>query len=113
MTRDWLWQLFHYEGKVVDVFVYWKKRRGGSPPFVFVRFAFLADAQKAIQNMNGLEVKGKKLIVSMVDHKLSETIPRATARTSGGRVPLYGNRITRNVVLQRCSCKEILIYNGT
>ena len=112
MSRDWLWQLFHHEGKVVDVYVSWKKRKATSTPFAFVRFAHLADAQKAIQNMNGLEIRGMKLEVSMAEHKRCETIPSAGARTDNGRAISGANQFTRNLFSQKRSYKEILIQNG-
>ena len=72
MTRDWLWQLFQYEGEVVDVFMSRKQRKSSTQPFAFVRFSQLKGAQKAIDSMHGLEVRGSILSVKMAEYKRSE-----------------------------------------
>ena len=50
MTKLWLWQLFNYEGRVVDIFISYKKRKTCDVPFAFLRFAHLKNAPDAICN---------------------------------------------------------------
>ena len=63
MCKDWLWQLFQHEGRVVDANVSYKERQRTTNLFGFVRFLDKKKAEKAIQNMHGLEVRGCKLSV--------------------------------------------------
>ena len=41
MSKECSWQLFNHEGKVVDVFMCWKRRKVSSSPFAFVRYTHL------------------------------------------------------------------------
>ena len=58
MTKSWLWQIFQYDGRVVDIFMSWKRRRNRQSPFVFVRFSKLTEARVAIKNLHGTEIRG-------------------------------------------------------
>ena len=69
MSKSWLWQLFGYEGKVVDVILSWKKRKNNQQPFAFVRFAKLHEAKKAINNLNDVDVRGCKIKVSLAEYR--------------------------------------------
>ena len=106
MTKSWLWQLFNYEGKVVDVFISHKKRKTSDTPFAFVRFAYLKDAQNAIRNLNGMEIKGCKINATMAEYRRQEGWRVEQARPNGQRYAHERNeanrtgRLYRDVVLQ-------------
>ena len=69
MSKQWLWQLFHYFGRVVDVFILWKRKRANPTPFDFVRPARFSKAQAAIKEMDRVEIRGLKLSVSKANYK--------------------------------------------
>ena len=73
MTKAWLWQIFQFGGKVVDVFMSWKKRRTSQTLFAFVRFSKLMDAQLAIKNLNEIEIRGCKVLVTMAEYRRNGT----------------------------------------
>ena len=64
-------QIFLFEGKVVDIFLSKKKTRANNLPFAFVRFALLKEAQVAIKNLHGMEIRGCKIAVSVAEYKRS------------------------------------------
>ena len=65
MTRDWLLQLFEFEGKVADVYLSRKQRRGHKSPFGFVRYRRKVETLRAIKNLNGMIVRNCKIEVTM------------------------------------------------
>ena len=71
MSKSWLWQLFSYEGKVVDIFLSQKKRKNSKQPFAFVRFVKRDEANLAIKNLHKTEIKGCKIKVSLAKFKRS------------------------------------------
>ena len=68
MSKSWLWQLFSHEGKVVDVFMCWKRRKSNPSPFAFVRFAQLADAEQAVRSLHSITIREKTITMKMVEH---------------------------------------------
>ena len=69
MHTEWLQQLFGYEGRITDIYISRKQRKANSSPFAFVRFARKGEAMRAIQNLNGLEIRGCKISVSETKFK--------------------------------------------
>ena len=65
MDKRWLKQLFGYEGQITDMYISRKQRRTNSNTFVFVRFVKEEAAQRAMQKMDGMEIRGCKLAVSL------------------------------------------------
>ena len=72
ITKSWFWQLFNYEGRVVDVFMSQKQRKTSKLPFAFVRFSQLKEAQSVIERMHGWEIKGFKLSMTMAEYGRSD-----------------------------------------
>ena len=68
MTWDWLLQVFRGIGEISDVFVSQKTRSNRDCRFGFVRFKFLQDAKKAVRDLNGILVRGKKLSISFAKY---------------------------------------------
>ena len=107
MSKSWLWQLFNYEGRVVDVFISHKKRKTCDAPFAFVRFDNLKGAQDAIHNLNGMEVRGCKLTTSMAEYRrhsgrrVEQSKPNVKR---GGNIDNGANRTGR-------SYKDVVIHN--
>lgn len=65
IISEWTRDLFSEFGKIVDVFVSKKKRKSNSLAFGFVRFSKLEDARRAVEKLDGHEIKGLKIKVSM------------------------------------------------
>lgn len=64
VTSDSLKAAFASFGEIVDAVVIMDKRFGRSKGFGFVEFAKEADAQKAVEGMNGADMEGRKLVVN-------------------------------------------------
>ncbi|MED6207452.1 Serine arginine-rich splicing factor 2 [Stylosanthes scabra] len=62
--RDLWWEFKRY-GKIVDVYISWKKRKRSDGPFGFIRFVELAEARKAIEALNGAMWSGMRIQVSI------------------------------------------------
>lgn len=58
------------------MFISWKRRRVKSTPFAFVRFSRFFYAQVAIKEMNGIEIRGLEMSVSMADYKRKDRSPK-------------------------------------
>ena len=63
MSIAWLWQLCNHEGRVVDVSMPRKKRTSNPLPFAFVHFSNKQEALKAIQNLQGIQIRGCTLVL--------------------------------------------------
>ena len=63
MTWGWLKEIFRREGEVFDVYVSKKTRQFNSSKFGFVRYKKLEEARRAVRNMDGAMIKGRKLKV--------------------------------------------------
>lgn len=64
VTTDELRKLFTEFGEVVDATVITDKMSGRSKGFGFVEYGEEEMAQKAVDEMNGKEVDGRKLVVN-------------------------------------------------
>ena len=64
VTSDSLRAIFEKVGKVTDANIVTDKMSGGSRGFGFVEMATDDDAKKAIAELNGTEVEGRKIFVS-------------------------------------------------
>ncbi len=64
-TEDDLNQIFSQYGRVVSVKIVTDRVTGQSKGFAFVEMENSADAQKAIDGVNGSELGGRTLVVSM------------------------------------------------
>ena len=63
-TSDQLREIFAKVGKVVEANVVMDKMSGRSRGFGFVEMATDQDAKKAVDQLNGTEVDGRKIFVS-------------------------------------------------
>lgn len=64
ISTDQLKQAFEEYGDVVDAIVVTDKQTGRSRGFGFVEFKKEADAQKAVDAMNGKELDGRELVIN-------------------------------------------------
>lgn len=64
VTSDALKAVFAEFGDISDAVVITDKRSGRSKGFGFVEFVNEADAQKALEAMNGKDMEGRKLVVN-------------------------------------------------
>ncbi|MFB0527317.1 MAG: RNA recognition motif domain-containing protein [bacterium] len=78
VTEEDLRQTFEAFGKVESVNVIKDKFSGESRGFGFVEMPAKAEAQSAISDLNGKELKGRPL-------KVNEARPRPQGRRGGGR----------------------------
>ncbi|MBI2074455.1 MAG: RNA-binding protein [Candidatus Levybacteria bacterium] len=65
ITSDKLRELFSQYGEIVNVELITDRNTGRSRGFGFVTFANAADAQKAIDEINGKEIDERKIIVNI------------------------------------------------
>jgi len=65
MTNDSLKELFSQYGEVVEAVVITDRMSGRSKGFGFVTFADEAAAEKAIADMSGKDVEGRKVVVNV------------------------------------------------
>ena len=63
-TEDELREAFAQFGEIEDLVIITDKVSGRSKGFGFVTFAEAADADKAIEALNGHELNGRKLVVN-------------------------------------------------
>jgi len=80
VTEEDLRQAFEGFGEVTSVKIIKDRYSGVSRGFAFVEMAAKAEAESAINDLNGKEVKGRSLTVS-------EARPRSEDRRGGGRRP--------------------------
>jgi len=78
VTEEDLKQAFEDFGQVASVNIIKDRYSGESRGFGFVEMPAKAEAQSAIEGMNGKELKGQML-------KVSEARPRSEGRRGGGR----------------------------
>ena len=78
VTEEDLKQAFEGFGQVVSVNIIKDRYSGESRGFGFVEMPAKAEAQSAIEGLNGKELKGQML-------KVSEARPRSEGRRGGGR----------------------------
>ena len=78
VTEEDLKQAFEGFGQVVSVNIIKDRYSGESRGFGFVEMPAKAEAQSAIEGLNGKELKGQML-------KVSEARPRSEGRRDGGR----------------------------
>ena len=69
MTVSWLWQLFKGEGQVIDVFMPRKRRSSKPAPFAFFRYANKKGAMDAMENLNGMVIRGSIMAVQEAKYK--------------------------------------------
>ena len=67
-TINALRKIFENEGRVNDIFISRKARKFRREAFSFVRYYNLQDAKNAVRNLDGFEVKGMRLSVSMAKY---------------------------------------------
>lgn len=68
MAKEWLFDKFSEVGRVRDVYVSSKVRKYSRDAFGFVRYGKKAEALLAIKKFHGVEVKGKKLSVTLAKY---------------------------------------------
>ncbi|XVF31684.1 hypothetical protein REPUB_Repub17cG0013000 [Reevesia pubescens] len=67
-TVNWVAKVFQKFGKIEDVFILFKKSRWGRR-IGFVRFSSLADARRAVWNLNGVWFLDQKIGVNLEKYK--------------------------------------------
>ncbi|KAH7846796.1 hypothetical protein Vadar_018287 [Vaccinium darrowii] len=70
MDVEWLGQIFSKYGRVVDVFIRYKRSKNFRTKFGFVRFNTVVEAEKAIADLNGISIRDKKMLVKMASFKV-------------------------------------------
>ena len=50
MTKAWLYQIFKFEERVLDIYIWRKARRTATQPFAFVRYRIREEALRAVMN---------------------------------------------------------------
>ena len=101
---------------MVDVYTSRKQRKNSMLPFAFVRFPQLKDAQPAIKNLHGMEIRGCKISVTMaeykrsgnrrVDNKGQTTMVKEGTNYGVHRKQTKGGRSYMDVVVQKAKQKE-------
>ncbi len=64
VNEEELKEIFKEYGEVMSVIIITDKYTGGSKGFGFIEMLNDAEANKAIDNLNGTEIRGKKVIVN-------------------------------------------------
>lgn len=80
-----LQELFVAQGEVVSAKVVMDRETGRPRGFGFVEMAKPEDAQKAIQNLDGREFKGRSLKVNMAQPRESRPRTGGSGGSGGGR----------------------------
>ncbi|KAH7857726.1 hypothetical protein Vadar_015927 [Vaccinium darrowii] len=70
MDTEWLGQIFSKYGRVVDVFIPFKRSKNFRSKFGFVRFNTVVEAEKAIADLDGISIRDKKMLVKMATFKV-------------------------------------------
>ncbi|KAH7838802.1 hypothetical protein Vadar_031329 [Vaccinium darrowii] len=70
MDAEWLGQIFSKYGHVLDVFISKKKSKGFKSNFGFVRFASISEAKAAINDLNGICIREKNMLVKLASFDL-------------------------------------------
>ncbi|CAO2815927.1 unnamed protein product [Amaranthus hypochondriacus] len=119
MAKEWLWDVFSEYGKVEDIFISKKVRKSKRDAFGFVRYKKKHGALEAIKYLNGREVKGKKMVVSMAKYyKGGEPIKRSVAMENDIRIKSPAFRDGRRYVevvkgkQGEQSCEQHIQING-
>ncbi|KAH7843169.1 hypothetical protein Vadar_013520 [Vaccinium darrowii] len=69
MDTEWLGQIFSKYGRVVDVFIPFKRSKNFKTKFGFVRFNTVVEAEEAIADLDGISIRDKKMRVKMATFK--------------------------------------------
>ena len=101
VERAQLQELFAKSGEVVQVFVGFDRETRRSKGYGFVTFATVEAANKAIQELNGFELDGRTLTVSVAKSREESEQSRAERGNSrggfsGGRGGFRGGRSFNN-----------------
>lgn len=65
LTNDTLKDLFAAMGEITEAVIITDRMSGRSKGFGFVTFANEADAEKAVAEMNGKDIEGRKIVVNV------------------------------------------------
>ena len=84
MTRIWLWQLFKYDGSLVDAYLSKKIRRNNDKLFGFVRYRTKEDALKAIRRLDGQIIRECKIKVKEAQYSKRNMTRVNQTRETGG-----------------------------
>ncbi|MED6123772.1 hypothetical protein PIB30_052541 [Stylosanthes scabra] len=68
VARATLYKIFGWAGSMVDVYVSRKKRKGSSTQFAFVRFNAKGGVIWAVQKLNGVCIRTKRMVVTASDY---------------------------------------------
>ncbi|KAH7835235.1 hypothetical protein Vadar_024218 [Vaccinium darrowii] len=70
MDTEWLGQIFSKYGRVVDVYIPFKRSKNFRTKFGFVRFNTVVEAEEAIADLDGISIRDKKMRVKMATFKV-------------------------------------------
>ena len=98
LATTWLRHLFQRFGLVVDIFISTKIRKSCKDGFGFVRYSTIEAATKAIANLNGLAVQGRRLQVSMAKYQKGGVLIQQKSPSNGGKG--HGNNKIMNPALR-------------
>ena len=105
MSKRWLWQLFHYEGRVVDAYISYKQRNHTSNLFGFVRFHDMKDARRAMNNHNGMVIHKCKILVQVATYSRKHSVDQ---RIQMGVIQSTTPKFRQNTRVER-TFKEVLM----
>ena len=69
MTKARLWQIFKFEGRIIDIYISRKVRKTLAQPFAFMRWRTKEDAVRAVKNINGQVVRDCLIEVKEAEFK--------------------------------------------
>ncbi|XP_015960976.1 serine/arginine-rich splicing factor SC35-like [Arachis duranensis] len=80
-----LYQLFSWTGRINDIYLSRKQKRGMIYMFAFIRYTTKGGALKAITEMNRLKLRGKEVFVGEAKYRrLSDTKDMKKIQSTGG-----------------------------
>ncbi|KAK8316495.1 hypothetical protein V6Z11_A13G044800 [Gossypium hirsutum] len=68
IDKRWLWKVFHYYGRVCDIFIP-QKKDSRRQRFGFFRFRRAGEARKAIQRLDGRTLRNYRIHVNMAKYR--------------------------------------------
>jgi RNA recognition motif-containing protein len=92
MTEDELQKMFEEYGEVISIKIITDKYSGRSKGFGFIEMPNDAEAEQAIEHLNGTDIKGRAMTVNQsIERKEGEERPRNRRRDDFRRNNNYGS----------------------
>lgn len=88
ISKEWLFQIFKHEGRMIDTFVSSKVRQTNKNKFGFVLFSMKEESLNAMKRNDGLEIRGLKMKVSLSKNARNTKEDETTTGldTKGGQI---------------------------